>query len=115
MKNRIKSFGHALSGLQDLFHQEPNAKIHLVAAVIVVVVGIFLDISKMDWALVVIAIGMVLSAELFNTAIEELCNKVSPDYDPLIKKAKDFAAAGVLVAAIVAVILGGIVFLPKMT
>ncbi len=112
MKNRIKSITHAFRGMRDLFRQEPNAKIHLLAAVLVVVVGIYFDISKMDWALVMIAIGMVLTAELFNTSIEELCNKVSPDYDPLIKKSKDFAAAGVLITALTAIIIGGIVFIP---
>lgn len=112
LKARIRSFKYAFRGIGNLFDQ-PNARIHAVVAVIVIACGFWLDICSWEWVAVAIAIGGVLMAEAFNSAIEALADKVSPDYDPLIKKAKDLAAGAVLLFVIGVVAAGLIIFLPK--
>ena len=112
-KNRLLSFKYAFAGLKDLFKTQPNAVIHSIVAVIVIAAGFFFSISIIEWALVALAIAMVLSAEAFNTALEYLTDLVSPQQNPLAGKTKDAAAAGVLIAAIGAATLGLIIFLPK--
>ncbi len=96
-----------------MFRAEPNAKIHLLAAILVIAAGFWLGLEKVEWCLVVMAIFGVFAAEAINTAIEELTNLVSPEPHPLAGKVKDLAAAGVLFTAIGAAITGFIVFLPK--
>jgi len=113
LKKRLESFKYAFAGICDLFKTEPNAIIHLVAAILVIALGFFFSISKTEWCLIIFAIAIVFSAEAFNTAIEHLTNKVSPDYNELAGKTKDAAAAAVLLAAIGAAIVGFIIFLPK--
>lgn len=85
-------------------------KIHTLIAITVVIAGFLVKISRPDWILITGCIGAVLSAELFNTALEILCNRVVPQTDPMIKKVKDIAAGAVLVIALGAAIIGGIVF-----
>ncbi|MFH1159666.1 MAG: diacylglycerol kinase family protein [bacterium] len=113
MKRRLRSFGFAFRGLVLLFSGQPNAWIHLFAAVGVIAAGIALDITATEWLLVVFAIGFVFTAELFNSAIEELVNIVSPDRNSAAGKIKDLAAGGVLLAAITAAVIGSIIFIPK--
>lgn len=96
-----------------MFRSQPNAKIHLVAAVGAVFAGWYFEISATEWCLVVYAIAVVLAAEAFNTAIEELTDLTSPDFHPLAGKAKDSAAGAVLLTAIGAAIVGAIIFFPK--
>ena len=114
IKKRIQSFGFALKGLVTLFKTQPNARIHLLAMCIVTVAGYLLKVSTADWCFIVISFAMVLAAEAFNTAIEFVVDLASPDYHDLAGKAKDVAAAAVLITAIGAAIIGGIVFLPKL-
>ena len=97
----------------ELVKGEPNARIHAVACVVVVAAGTYYRISKMEWIAVVLCIALVISLEAVNTAIEHLTNLVSPFYNPIAGKVKDVAAAAVLVAAIAALIVGLIIFLPK--
>lgn len=85
-------------------------RFHTVAALYVLVFARFFDFSREDYILLLLTIGGVLSAEMFNTAIEELCNKVSSEYHPLIKFSKDCAAGAVLVLAIFAAVSGFILF-----
>ncbi len=92
---------------------QENAQIHLFAIVLVTIVGFLLKIDKSEWSVIIIAFTMVLAAEGFNTAIEFVVDLVSPDYHPLAGKAKDVAAAAVLITAIGAVLIGCIIFLPK--
>ncbi|NQV01403.1 MAG: diacylglycerol kinase family protein [Bacteroidia bacterium] len=92
MRKRVLSFKFAFRGLVLLFRGQPNAWIHLVAAVGVVVAGILLHLSALEWLFISLAIGFVFSTELFNSAIEELVNKVSPEQHPLAGKIKDLAA-----------------------
>ncbi len=113
LKKRIQSFKYAFAGIGHFAKSEPNAIIHLLAAITVIALGYFYSISTTEWCLVIFAIGMVLGAEAFNTAIEYLTDLVSPDYNELAGKAKDVAAAAVLIMAITAAIIGVIIFLPK--
>ena len=110
---RGRSFVYAWQGIVSLFGNEPNARIHLCVALLVVAAGFFFNISASEWCLVTLCIGGVFMAEAFNTAIEKLCDKVSPQTDSLIKIAKDVAAGAVLLFVFAAVTVGLIVFLPK--
>ncbi len=114
LRKRLNSFRYAFAGLDDLVASQPNAKLHLAAAAAAIGAGFFFEIDRTEWCLVVFAIASVLAAEAFNTSLEHLTDLVSPDHHPLAGKAKDVAAAGVLLAAIGAAVVGGIVFLPKL-
>lgn len=112
-KKRARSFVYAWKGLKALFNYEHNARIHLVATLLAIGCGFFFGISPLEWCVVIGCIGCVISAEAVNSALEAIADKVSPDYDPLIGRAKDLGAAAVMVLAAAAVIIGCIVFLPK--
>ncbi|MBN1197936.1 MAG: diacylglycerol kinase family protein [Bacteroidales bacterium] len=114
MKKRLLSFRYAFQGLFHLFRGQPNAWIHLIAAIGVIIAGFLCGLSVTEWGFIIFAIGMVFAAELFNSAIEELVNKISPEHDLVAGKIKDLAAGAVLVAAISAAILGLLIFLPKL-
>jgi diacylglycerol kinase len=107
---RLKSFKYAIRGFSGVAITQPNFIIHLLAIGVVFVVGYFMKISLVEWGLVVVAIGLVLMAEIFNTAIEWLGDEISPDYNEKIKWAKDAAAGGVLVAAGTAILIAIVVF-----
>lgn len=109
----IRSFKFAFQGLKKLFLNENNAKFHFLAAILVIIAGLFFKVSANEWIFLIFAIGLVFGSEAFNTAIEKLCDKISPQKDPVIGQIKDLAAAGVLIFAIAAVIIGLIIFLPK--
>lgn len=113
IKSRLKSFEYAFNGLKILFRGEPNILIHLMASIVVIIFGFYFEINKMEWLAIITAIGLVWISEIFNTAIEYVCDGITTEIHPLIKKVKNVAAAGVLVAAILAVIIGGIIFIPK--
>jgi diacylglycerol kinase (ATP) len=108
----LRSFRYAFRGIGFLT-EENNMKFHLLAAVIILSAGFYVHLSATEWAVVIMQIGLVFAAEAFNTAIEKLCDFVSPDYAVLIGKVKDLAAAGVLIVSVIAVIVGIIIFLPK--
>ncbi len=112
-RKAARSFRFAGKGILDLFFFENNARIHLSAAVAVMVAGVYFHLSTTEWALILTQIVLVWVAEAFNTALEKLSDAVSLDYHPLIKSVKDLAAGGVLLAAICAAIVGGLVFIPK--
>lgn len=114
LKKRIDSFGFAFKGIVTLLQTQPNAQIHIVAIFIVSILGFLLKISTTDWCFVIFAFSMVLAAEAFNTAIEFIVDLVSPQYHPLAGKAKDVAAAAVLLTAVGAALVGMIVFVPKL-
>ena len=114
LKKRLSSFKYAFQGIGYLFRNEHNAWIHLFIAVCVIIAGFLLHISPSEWADIIFSIGMVLAAEAFNTAIEALSDIISPDYKRLIRRAKDVAAGGVLLAAMAAVTIGLIIFVPKL-
>jgi len=114
MKKLIISFSHAFAGIRSLFAHERNAKWHLLFATIAVVLGFYTQISKFEWIVVLVCIAMVISAEAYNTAIEKLCDIVQPEKDPRIKVIKDVSAAAVLILSLAALIIGGLIFVPKL-
>jgi diacylglycerol kinase (ATP) len=112
LTGRLRSFGHALRGLKVLVQTEHNARIHSAATVAVVVAGALLRISLTDWALIALAIACVWATEALNTSLENLVDLVSPELHPYAAKAKDVAAAAVLIAAIGSLAVGVLVFGP---
>lgn len=112
LSGRVKSFGYALNGLGFMLRTQHNAWIHLAATAAVVVAGVALQITQQDWRWIVLAIAIVWVAEIVNTAFEHLCDVVQPEFHISVKTAKDVAAGAVLVAAIAAAIIGGLVFWP---
>ena len=112
ISNRIRSFGYAFNGLKILFKEEHNARVQLFAAMAVVIAGFVFNISNTEWVAIVFAIGFVLAMEAINSAIEGLADFVSPEKHEMIKKVKDLSAAGVLISALTALIIGLIVFVP---
>ncbi|MEJ2882783.1 diacylglycerol kinase family protein [Pedobacter sp. GR22-6] len=113
MRRLIKSFGYAFSGSAYAFGTQLNFKIHCLALVLVTTLGWYLDLTLQEWLWIAGVSGMVIVAELFNTAIEVLVDLVSPSYNEKAKIVKDVSAAAVLVAALTAVVVGLIIFLPK--
>lgn len=111
---RRPAFKHAFRGLKHVLLTQHNARIHVTATILVILLGFILKLEKSEWALVVIAIGLVWITEITNTAIEAFVDLVTQQYHPLAKIAKDTAAASVLFASFIAVILGMIVFLPHL-
>lgn len=111
--SRLKSFVFAFNGLKLFFRTQHNAYIHFAAAVFVIVLGFLLDVNRYEWCFLGLSIGSVFIAEVFNTSIEFLTDLVSPEYNELAKKVKDLAAAGVLLSAIVSVVIGSIIFIPR--
>ncbi|MDA3926504.1 MAG: diacylglycerol kinase family protein [Kiritimatiellae bacterium] len=112
IRNRIKSFRYAFVGLWTLLKTQHSAWCHVGLTAAVIVVGLYLDLSQPEWCWLVLAIAAVWTAEAFNTSIEFLSDVVSPDYHPLIKNAKDVAAAGVLITVIGSIAIGILTFGP---
>ena len=112
-KKLINSFKYAIEGFISSFKTERNMKIHVLAMIIVIALGLTLKVSAMEWFICILAIVIVLSGELFNTAIETVVDMVSPEKNEKAKLAKDISAAAVLVLTIGAAIIGLIIFVPK--
>ena len=110
MSNKFKP---AFLGIKDLILYDHSIRIHLVIALVVCAAGWFFDISALEWLVIILCIGFVLVAEAFNAAIEKLCDLVEDQYNSRIKTVKDISAGSVLIAAIISVIAGFIIFLPK--
>ena len=109
----MKMFAHAFRGIWTAVKTERNVRIHLAAVFYVVICGLSLEFISLDWALAGLACGLVIGAELFNAAIERLCDVVEPEKSPAIKAIKDIAAGAVLVCAIAAIAVAGHVFLGR--
>ena len=112
LNGRLKSFEHAVTGIRTILTSQPNARIHAAATVAVVLAGFYFKITTTHWCLVILAILVVWIAEGLNTGLEFLADAASPDHHPLVKKAKDAAAAAVLIAACGAAVIGVLVFGP---
>ncbi len=110
---RLKSFGYAFRGIGTMLGSQHNAWIHAVATGLVIVAGFGFGLGRMEWCLVVLSMVSVWTAEALNTAFEFLCDVASPEYHPLVEKAKDVAAGAVLICALGAAVVGGLVFIPK--
>jgi diacylglycerol kinase (ATP) len=114
IRKRLGSFRHAFRGAATILRTQHNTWIHLVATVLVVSLGWCFSLGSSEWIAVALAIGLVWLAEALNTAVEFLADEVSRDQRELIGKAKDAAAAGVLFAALTALIVGILVFAPHL-
>lgn len=109
----FKSFSVAIEGILGAIKKERNIRIHLFAAVAVIILSIYFSISAIEWICIALAIGGMLSLELLNSAIERVVDMVTTDYHPLAKQAKDMAAGAVFVFALITVVIGIIIFIPK--
>lgn len=114
LRGRAESFVHAFRGVVRLFSGQANARLQAAAGAAVVALGLWLRISRRDWALLVLTIAAVLAAEAMNTALEALADRVAPEVHPLVAKAKDVAAGGVLLLALGAAVVGFLVLGPPL-
>ena len=113
-RNIIESFRFAFAGLWYALRTQRNTRIHLVIAAAAIAVGVWLELSFTQWAVLTLTIGSVLVSEMLNTVAETLVDLISPGYHPLAKIVKDVTAGAVLLAAIVAVIVGLLVLGPPL-
>ncbi len=112
--SRIAAFGHAFRGLWHVLKTQHNAWIHIVFASIVVAMGLWLGLKPLDWAVIVLTIAMVFTAEFINTAIEAVVDLASPLHHPLAKVGKDVGAGAVLVAALAGIVIGLLILGPPL-
>jgi diacylglycerol kinase len=113
LKSRFRSLGYALNGLRSVLKHEHNSRIHIVAAIAAISLGFFLKITLSEWLFLIVVIGLVFITELTNSALESLADRIDPEKNELIRKAKDYSAAAVLVSALVAVAAGCLIFIPR--
>ncbi len=111
---RLRAFAFAFRGIVEAWKSELHFQIQTVIAIVVIVVGIWLRITLVEWSLITLAISLVLTAELINTAIEKTLDRISDEIHPLTKSAKDIAAGAVLLSACGSVMIGLLVFLPRL-
>jgi diacylglycerol kinase len=114
MRKFIRGFGYAFNGVWHAAASQLNFRVHLVAAVIAAYGGWALGVSPDEWLWIILCIGLVLAAELFNTAIEFLTDLVSPEHNKKAGLVKDMAAGAVLITAVCALMIGLIIFVPKL-
>jgi diacylglycerol kinase (ATP) len=114
LKKRALSFKFAFDGIVYLLKNEPNALIHVIITFSVIVLGLLLNLHATEWSLVLLAIGLVLMAEAMNSAIEKIVDRISPEKNDWAGRIKDLSAAGVLLAAFSAAMIGLIIFIPKL-
>lgn len=107
-------FSYAWDGLKAITRSERNFQIHMIAAVCVIIAGFVFRLSILKWAMIILVIGLVLVAEIVNTAIEKMMDYVKPDSHPQAKTIKDMAAGAVLVSAVIAVVVGMLIFVPEL-
>ena len=113
IKRLSSSLKFAFDGLKYAFKYEQNILVHTLATILVIIAGIFLKISLTEWLVLALIIGLVIATELINTSIEATIDLITKDVHPLAKIAKDTAAAAVLVFGLTAIVIGCIIFLPK--
>ena len=114
-KKQLRSFRYAWQGIRQCVGREQNLSFHLIVTVLVIGAGFAFGITPGEWTAISLCIGLVVSAELFNTAIERLVDLVSPQRHPLAGQIKDIAAGAVLVCALAAIAVGLIIFVPYLT
>ena len=112
IKKHLASYRFAFRGIWLAMQLEKNMIIHLVAALTVIVVNYMLEVSRLEWVISMILIGVVCAAEIFNTAIEKLADHVTPERDPMIGQVKDLSAGAVLIVCIAAAACGMIIYWP---
>ncbi|MBR7796995.1 diacylglycerol kinase [Agaribacter marinus] len=116
LKDNKKSIGfsYAWNGIMHVIKHERNFRLHLVSASLVIVAGFICRLSSFEWMFILLAIGLVLTAELINSAMESMMDYLKPDIHPIAKQIKDMAAGAVLISAITAAGIGLIIFAPKL-
>ena len=114
IRRRLASFGYAVHGLTLLLKTQFHAWVHLLATACVLSLGAYCSLDSTQWALIALAVGLVWTAEAINTAIEFTVDLASPQHHKLAGRAKDVAAASVLIAAATSVVVGALVFVPKL-
>lgn len=107
------AFRHAWNGVVYFFRYDRNGRIHLVAAILVLVAAWYFSVSAAEWCVLLLCIGLVLALEMMNHGLEKLCDMVHNEWHPVIKVVKDVSAAGVLIASICSAAVGLIIFIPK--
>ncbi|WP_296360661.1 diacylglycerol kinase family protein [Virgibacillus sp.] len=112
-KKRLVGFSFAWQGIQFVVKNERNFRVHLCAAIVVILAGIILNINITEWSIILLLIGNVFITEMLNTVAERIIDYVKPDVHPAAKQIKDVAAGAVLIAATIAVIIGCFIFIPK--
>lgn len=110
---RLKSFKYAFNGLRILIKEEHNARIHLFVTIGVLIAGLFFKISINEWIAIIFSVGLVFCLEIINSSLENIADFISPERHEMIKKIKDLSASGVLISALTALIIGLIIFIPK--
>lgn len=114
IRSRLRSFGYAFEGWGHVLRNEPNSWIHAFVSVAVLIVAAWLHLPLRDWAVLLLTIAIVWAAEFFNTAIEKVVDLASPQEHPLAKVSKDVSAAGVLLAAFTAILIGLLILGPPL-
>ncbi len=114
IRARYHSFGHAFRGWWHVLKTQHNAWIHSIATTLVFIMGLWLGLSPRDWAVIVLAVAMVFTAEFINTAIEAVVDLASPVHHPLAKVGKDVGAGAVLIAALAAALVGLLILGPPL-
>lgn len=112
LKKRVRSFGFAITGIITFIRSEPHALLHFIATIIAVGAGFYYHINTMQWIAILTVITIVWITEMLNTVLEKVMDHISPDYHPRVKWIKDVAAGAVLLAALLALIVGAIIFIP---
>lgn len=115
LNKHLISYKYAMRGIWFAFRYEPNMIIHLIATIAVLVVNYLLGVSRTDWLITLILIGVVLMSEIFNTAIEKLADRITQDQDPMIGRVKDLAAGAVLMIGAVAAVCAVIIYWPYLS
>lgn len=113
MLRLLRSFRWAGQGLKYCAQGEKNFQVHCIIALLAIATGFLLHISAQEWVIITICIALTLAFEMFNTALEHLCNIVQPSIHPTVKIIKDVCAGAVLIIALMSVVCGAIIFLPK--
>jgi diacylglycerol kinase len=114
LRGALISFGYAFRGIAVLLARQPHARVHAAAACATIFAGFLFGITRGEWIAIVLCIGLVFASEALNSAVEELADALHPDAHPGIGRAKDLAAAGVLISAACAAIVGLVIFLPRL-
>lgn len=109
-----RSFGYAIQGLREAVQKEPNFQIHAAIGITVIIVGILLRVTRIEWLILTLTISIVLILELLNTTLEALVDIVSPGHHASAKLAKDVAAAAVMLGAIASIVIGSVIFIPRL-
>lgn len=113
-KQFINSLNHAIEGFRYLYRTQNNVRIHFIISIAIIILSLLLRISLIEWGLIILTMALVWITESFNTVYERLFDLVDPNINPLIKIGKDVSAAAVLISAIVSIVIGILIFIPRL-